>query len=146
MAHMGFKEGTNVAIRARNTDLPFLNTTTTGDPGVAGTSKTNYIVMKAPFAIEILSIAIVPHNDWVAAAPVNDGVVTFKRNNTGTAIASIAVQTALAMGTYTDAGALNDVTKYLETGDNITVDITANGTANAPENDVIVKYRARQGR
>ena len=132
-------------IRARNIDTPFTVTAYVPDPGGAGTSKTNHVVFKAPFTCEITDIRVVPVSAWVAAAAANDGAVVAKRNNTGTALGTLAVVTNLAAASDNAlAATLNAGTKLLALGDLLTVDITANGTANAPDHQIIVKYKPQR--
>lgn len=129
-------------IKARNIDFPFTETFYVPDPGAAGVSKTNHLVYKAPFDLEITSIRVVPVSAWVAAAAANDGAVTVKRNNTGTAIGSLSVVTNLAASSDNAlATTLDATTKFLSKDDKVTVDITANGTANAPDHYLIVTYK-----
>jgi hypothetical protein len=111
------------------------------DPGGANADLANYIAWNAPTAVVITKLELVPETAWVAAAPANDATVAVKRNNTGTAVASLAVQTALAAGSENDMGALDATTKILAAGDNLTVDVTTNGTADAPRQTLLIEYK-----
>lgn len=135
-------------IKARNTDIIWSATTFVSDPGGAGVKRDDTKFFKAPFSIEVTDIRVVPVQAWVAAAAVNDGFVTVKRNATGTALGTLSVVTALAANADTQlAATLDATTKFLAKDDWLTVSTGANlgaGTANAPEQYITVYYRARQ--
>lgn len=133
-------------IKPRNTDLEFVAVINVPDPGAADADLTNFHGFKVPFEAEVTRVDHVPQAAWVAAAAANDGAVAIKRNNTGTAIATTAVTSALAAGSLNNIATLDGTTKFLAKGDNVTVDITANGTANAPAMNIVVRFRARQGK
>jgi hypothetical protein len=132
-------------IRPGSTNIEWEVVSHVPDPGGANADLANFPVFKAPFDCEIVEIRVIPEAAWVAAAPANDGAVAVKRNNTGTALGTLAVVTALAQGSDNNlAASLDATTKLLVKDDKLTVDVTANGTADAPAHNLIVKYRARR--
>lgn len=133
-------------IRARNTDFEFTTAFSVPDPGAANADIANFYGFTMPFDAEITKIELVPHAAYVAAAAANDATVAVKRNNTGTAVASLNIVTALAQGSQNNMGTLDGTTKFFASGDKVTVDVTTNGTADAPAQTVVVRYRARQGK
>lgn len=132
-------------IKSRNTDFEFTTAFPVPDPGGANADIANYYGFTFPFNAEVTKIELVPQAAYVAAASANDATVAVKRNNTGTAVASLNIVTALAQGSQNDMGTLDGTTKFFAAGDNLTVDVTANGTADAPAQTVVVRYRAQQG-
>lgn len=112
------------------------------DPGGAGVLMTNYVLFKAPNDLTIKKLWHVPNAAWVAAAAVNDGVVIFKRNNTGVVVATLSVVTNLAVGTMNDCGAIA-ATGVLSETDNLTEDTGAAlgaGTGNGPASTTVVEF------
>ena len=131
-----------MTIKARNTGFEFAYASTVADPGAADADSSNILAFEAPFDCEIVSITHVPLAVWIAAAPANDATVTVKKNN-GNSVASLAVQSALAAGSQnamTMTSTLAD--KRLLKNDKLTIDTTANGTADAPLSQYIIRYKA----
>lgn len=131
-----------MTVQARNTGFEFSNTAYVKDPGVANADSSNILGWKAPFDCEIVSITHVPLAVWIAAAPVNDAVLTVKKNN-GNSVATLAVQTALAAGSdnpMTLTSTLAD--KRFVKNDSMTFDTTTNGTADAPDAVYLIRYKA----
>ena len=110
------------------------------DPGGAGVGITNYITWKAPVACVVTKISLIPLAAYVAAASPNDAVIDANKNNGTTAIASLTVVTALAQGSFNEMGTLDAAEKILDAGDDITFDLTANGTADIPAQAVQIDY------
>jgi len=110
------------------------------DPGGAGVGLTNYVVWQAPVACTVTKISLMPHAGYIAAANPNDAVIDVNKNNGAPPIATLTVITALAQGTINDMGTLDTAEKILAAGDNITIDLTANGTADIPAQAVQIDY------
>lgn len=111
------------------------------DPGAADADLSNFAAFRAPKDLTITKVTHVPHAAWVAAAAANDGAVALKRANTGTAIVSLAVTSALAAGSQNDMGTPDATTKKIQEGQFVTVDITTNGTANAPASNLVIEFQ-----
>ena len=131
-------------IQSRNTNIEFIVHAYVPDPGAANADIANFHLFKAPFDCEVTRIDVVPQAAYIAAASANDAAVAFKRNNTGTAIGSLAIVTALAQGSLNNVATLDGTTKFLSAGDNVTCDVTTNGTADAPAQNIVIRYRAKQ--
>lgn len=132
-------------ITARNTNIEYVKVISIPAGGGAGTSYTNFHGFKFPADSEVTRVDHVPQAAWTAAAAANDGAVTLKRNNTGTAVAaSGTIATALARGSLNNIATLDGTTKFFAAGDNLTIDLTANGTAVAPVTNVVIRFRAKQ--
>jgi len=110
------------------------------DPGAADADISNFIAWKAPLACTITKLQLIPLEDYVAAASANDATIDVNKNNGATAVASLNVVTALLQGSINDMGSLDASEKILDAGDNLTVDLTANGTANIPAQILQVDY------
>ena len=112
------------------------------DPGAAAASLLNIPVMRAPKDLTIKKVTYTPHAAWIAAAPANDGAVTLKRANAGTPVVSLSVVTALAAASVNDMGVPDATTSHISEGQFLTLDVVANGTANAPVGGaLIIEYQ-----
>lgn len=110
------------------------------DPGGAAQGLTNFIAWKAPVDCTITKLQVIPHAAFISAASPNDTVIEVKKNNGATPVAALTVVTALAQGSINDLGALDAAEKVLAAGDNLTVDLTANGTGDIPALALQVDY------
>ena len=110
------------------------------DPGAADADITNYIAWKANVKCTITKLQLIPKAAYVAGASPNDADIDVNKNNGATAIASLNVVSALSQGSINDMGSLDATEKILDVGDNITVDLTANGTADIPEQSLQIDY------
>ena len=110
------------------------------DPGGAGVDIANYIAWKAPLACTVTKLQLIPQAIYIAAVSANDATIAAKKNNGATPIASLNVTTALAQGSINDMGSLDASEKIMDSGDNITVDLTANGTADIPVQTLQIDY------
>ena len=130
-------------VKAKNLDVPFQATFTVPDPGAAGADISNYEAWKAPFDLEITKIEYVYHAATVGVDASNTIVTAFKRNNTGTAVASSSKTAVIAKGVITDAGTPDDTTKLLAKDYKLTVDVTCGATADGALMEVTVRYKPR---
>lgn len=132
-------------VKARNTDIEFQDSGLIPDPGAAGVDSTNQEVWRAPFECEITKLEYVYSAATAGVDGSNTVVTTFKRNNTGTAVATSTKTAVINPGVLTDAGTLDSTTRFFAKDDKLTVDVTTGATANAAEAHVIVRYRAKRG-
>lgn len=108
------------------------------DPGAADADLTaGYVLWKPTMPVTITKVWHVPQAAWVAAAPANDATVVVTNAAVG-AVATLAVQTALAVGSANDMGAITNAS--VAAGASVTLAITANGTANAPASAIQIEY------
>jgi hypothetical protein len=108
------------------------------DPGGADADLAGGYVLWSPSTdVTITKIYHVPQAAWVAAAPANDATVVVTNAAVG-AVATLAVQTALAVGSKNDMGTITNANVVANT--NVTLAVTANGTANAPASTILIEY------
>lgn len=108
------------------------------DPGAADADITaGYVLWSPPQSVTITKILHIPQAAWVAAAAANDGVVVVTNAAVG-ALATLSVVTALAVGSKNDMGAITNAA--VVGGTNVTLTVTANGTANAPASAIQIEY------
>lgn len=112
------------------------------DPGAADADLATYVLWSPSVDATITKIYHVPHAAWVAAVAANDGVVVVTNAAVG-AVATLPVVTALAAGTKNDMGAITNAAVVANT--NVTLTITANGTANAPPSTILIEYVPTRG-
>lgn len=108
------------------------------DPGVADADiAAGYVLWSPPVAVTITAVKHIPQAAWVAAAAANDGQVKVVNAAIGD-VATLAVTTALAVGSKNDMGAITNAA--VVAGANVTLTLTANGTANAPASVIQIEY------
>jgi hypothetical protein len=108
------------------------------DPGAADADiAAGYVLWKPQTPATIVKAYHVPQAAWVAAAPANDATVVVSNAAVG-AVATLAVQTALAAGSVNDMGTITNPS--VAANANVTIAVTANGTANAPASVVLIEY------
>lgn len=95
-------------------------------------------VWLAPADCVIQSIKVIPEVDDAGGATTASHTWTFKKNNAGTAIASLASVATITAGTVTDAGAILAASAALLAGDRVTVDLIAGSTAAAMQRVIVV--------
>ena len=108
------------------------------DPGGADADITaGYVLWRPSVNVTVTKIEHIPQAAWVAAAPANDATVVLTNAAVG-ALATLAVQTALAAGSVNDMGAITNAAVVANTS--VTIAVTANGTANAPAAIIQIEY------
>lgn len=108
------------------------------DPGGAGADiAAGYILWTPSVAVTITKVYTAAETAWIAAAAVNDATVTVTNAAVG-AVASLNIVTALAAGSNTDMGAITNAS--VVAGTNVTIAVTANGTADAPRESIQIEY------
>lgn len=108
------------------------------DPGGADADITaGYILWSPPVNVTITAVKHIPQAAWIAAASANDGVVVVTNAAVG-AVATLSVVTALAAGSKNDMGSITN--PAVVAGTNVTLTLTANGTANAPSSVLQIEY------
>jgi hypothetical protein len=108
--------------------------------GTNGTTA-GLFVYRAQTDILIKAIKVVPEVDDVGGATTASHTWTFKKNNTGTAIGSLASTGTITAGTVTDIGAVAAASTTLAAGDRVTVDEIAGSTAAAMQRvQVVVEF------
>ncbi|MEE8574276.1 MAG: hypothetical protein V3T30_02590 [Thermodesulfobacteriota bacterium] len=113
------------------------------DPGGADADITNFIVWKAPVDCTVTKLQLLPHAAYVSASG-NEAVVDVNKNDGATPIATVTFTTSPpAQGSINDMGALDATEKVLDAGDNITVDLTANGTGDIPAQLLQIDYEPK---
>uniref|UniRef100_A0A6M3K7W2 Putative tail collar domain protein n=1 Tax=viral metagenome TaxID=1070528 RepID=A0A6M3K7W2_9ZZZZ len=108
------------------------------DPGGAGVDiAAGYILWTPSVAVTITKVYTAAETAWVAAAAANDATVTVTNAAVG-AVATLNIVTALAAGSNTDMGAITNAS--VVAGTNVTIAVTANGTADAPRQNIQIEY------
>ena len=108
------------------------------DPGGANADiAAGYILWTPSVAVTITKVYTAAETAWVAAAAVNDATVTVTNAAVGT-VAALNVVSALAVGSNTDMGAITNAS--VVAGTNVTITVTANGTADAPRQNIQIEY------
>lgn len=130
-------------VPARATAFDFVVSSAVPDPGAAGVDLANYPLFRAPFDLEVTSFRVVPETAWIGAASPNDGSVALKNQDEAVTIGTLTVTTALAAGTDNDV-TLTSANVDVKQGERLVIDVTTNGTADAPRHAVIVRYKARR--
>jgi|SRR5581483_7460736 len=120
------------ARRARTVIIPV------PDPGGADADiAAGYVLWSPSTDVTITKVIHIPQAAWVAAAPANDATVVVTNAAVG-AVATLAVQSALAIGSKNDMGTITNANVVANT--NVTIAVTANGTANAPASTIQIEY------
>ena len=108
------------------------------DPGVADADFTaGYVLWKPSVAVTITKVYLVPGLAYIAAASANDAVVVVSNAAVG-AVATLTITTALAAGSVNDMGTITNAS--VAANANVTIAVTANGTANAPVQNILIEY------
>ncbi len=107
------------------------------DPGGAGASISNYITFKAPVALTLTKLQLIPAGNYVGSASAS-GTAVARKNNESQAIVSFSTTTNLTRGTINNMGALNAAEKVFAPGDNLTIDL--DGSKNLPEQSLQIDY------
>ena len=108
------------------------------DPGGANADiAEGYILWTPSVAVIITKVYTAAETAWIAAASVNDATVIVTNAAVG-AVATLNIVTALAVGSNTDMGTITNAS--VVAGTNVTIAVTANGTANAPRQNIQIEY------
>jgi len=108
------------------------------DPGAAAAGITaGYVLWSPPVDVTITAIKHIPEEAWIAAAAANDALITVTNAAVGT-LATLSVVTALATGSKNDMGTITNAAVVGAT--NVTLTLTASGTANAPPSSWLIEY------
>lgn len=108
------------------------------DPGGADSDiAAGYVLWTPSVAVTITKVYTAAETAWVAAAAANDATVVITNAAVG-AVATLNVVTALAVGSNTDMGAITNAS--VVAGTNVTIAVTANGTADAPRQNIQIEY------
>ena len=108
------------------------------DPGGADADiAAGYVLWTPSVAVTITKVYTAAETAWTAAAAANDATVTVTNAAVGT-VASLNIVTALAVGSNTDMGAITNAS--VVAGTNVTIAVTANGSADAPRQNIQIEY------
>lgn len=108
------------------------------DPGGAAADiAAGYVLWSPPVNVTVTGIKHIPQAAWVAAAAANDGEVKVVNAAVGN-LATLSVVTALATGTKNDMGTITNAA--VVAGTNVTLTLTATGTADAPASVLQIEY------
>lgn len=98
----------------------------------------NHVTFTAPQPLTIQSLFVTFDVNDVGGATTASHTLTAKRNNAGTAIASLVSTATINKGVPTTLGALDPVTKVLAVGDTVTLDLITGSTSAALQSGIIV--------
>jgi len=108
------------------------------DPGAANADiAAGYILWTPSVAVTITKVYTAAETAWIAAASANDATVTVTNAAVG-AVATLNVVSALAVGSNTDMGTITNAS--VVAGTNVTIAVIANGTADAPRQNIQIEY------
>ena len=108
------------------------------DPGGADADITaGYVLWTPSVAVTITKVYTAAETVWVAAASANDATVTVTNAAVGT-VAALNIVSALAVGSNTDMGSITNAS--VVAGTDVTIEVTANGTADAPRQSIQIEY------
>ena len=121
--------------RARQKQSVLLNAP---DPGGADADlAAGFVLWSPPVNVTVTAAKHIPLADWIAAAAANDGEVKIVNAAVGN-LATLSVVTNLASGTKNDMGTITNAA--VVGGTNVTLTLTASGTANAPASVIQIEY------
>jgi len=108
------------------------------DPGGANADiAAGYVLWTPSVAVTITKVYTAAETAWIAAASANDATVTVTNAAVG-AVATLNITSALAVGSNTTMGAITNASVVADT--NVTITVTANGTADAPRQNIQIEY------
>ena len=108
------------------------------DPGAGNADiAAGYVLWTPSVAVTVTAIYTAAETAWVAAAAANDATVTVTNAAVGT-LAALNIVSALAAGSNTTMGAITNAS--VVAGTNVTIEVTANGTADAPRQNIQIEY------